>query len=277
VVNPNTSEEITGAIAAAAVRAVSSTTDLTVVSAPFGPRYIATRADVAVAAHAALVALATHVPGHDGAVLAAFADPGLLAARELLPVPVVGMAEAAMLTACLLGGRFSVLTLHPRVVPLIRELAGTLGLAPRLASVRVAERSPVEVARSPRILLDALTRAGRAAVDGDGADVLVLGGAPLAALDRPLARRLGVPVLDGVGCAVRHAELLVGLAAARPRAGSFGPPPARDVVGIDPALARLFRSAAAPRATRSPRPRVSRPARARRRAAPGAARRVARP
>ena len=51
-----------------------------------------------------------------------------------------------------------------------------------------------------------------------------------------------VPVIDGVSCAVRLAEALVGLNPAVPQAGSFARPPAKPARGLGPALqARISR------------------------------------
>src|SRR5215471_20167550 len=80
------------------------------VTGEFGARYISTRAAAAIAAHAALDALAEHVTGFDAVYLACFGDPGLAALKEVSPVPVVGMAEASVRTACGLGGRFAIVT-----------------------------------------------------------------------------------------------------------------------------------------------------------------------
>ncbi len=80
--------------------------------------------------------------GHDAAVIAAYGDPGLVAARELFDLPVVGMAEAAMLTACQLGARFAVVTFAPALLPWYEDavaLAGCRRVAP--ASTRCAGRS----------------------------------------------------------------------------------------------------------------------------------------
>jgi hypothetical protein len=51
-------------------------------------------------------------------------------------------------------------------------------------------------------------------------------------------------VIDGVSCAVRLAEALVGLAPSVPSAGSFARPPAKAARGLGPALlARISRVA----------------------------------
>lgn len=51
--------------------------------------------------------------------------------------------------------------------------------------------------------------AGRLALEKDGAEVLVLGCAGLTGLDESLMEELGVPVLDGVKCALMIATGLV--------------------------------------------------------------------
>jgi allantoin racemase len=73
-------------------------------TARFGARYIASRAAAAIAAHAVLDALAERVGaanpvGYGAVLLACFGDPGLEAAKELSPIPVVGMAEASLAAA----------------------------------------------------------------------------------------------------------------------------------------------------------------------------------
>jgi allantoin racemase len=74
----------------------------------------------------------------------------------------------------------------------------------------------------------------------DGADVIVLAGAPLAGLARSLQGRLPVPAVDGVSSAVRHAQSLVALQPGSARLGSFAPPPAKANQGLPPAIAALL-------------------------------------
>jgi len=81
-------------------------------------------------------------------------------------------------------------------------------------------------------------------VDEDGADVIVLAGAPLAGLARSLQGRLPVPSVDGVSSAVRHAESMVRLQPGKARCGSFAAPPVKPNHGLPPAMARLLDRAA---------------------------------
>ena len=61
-------------------------------------------------------------------------------------------------------------------------------------------------------------------VAADDADMVILGGAPLAGLARQVADRVPVPLIDGVEAAVLQAEALVRLAPRKATAGSFRRP-----------------------------------------------------
>jgi Asp/Glu/hydantoin racemase len=88
----------------------------------------------------------------------------------------------------------------------------------------------------------ALQALAERAVAEDGAEVIILAGAPLAGLARSLQGRLPVPVVDGVSSAVRHAETLAALKSGRALQGSFAMPPAKPHRGLPDAIARLLDS-----------------------------------
>ncbi|TXN10683.1 Asp/Glu racemase, partial [Methylobacterium sp. WL122] len=94
VINPNTTEAVTERVVEH-VRRIAPSATIVPATGRFGARYIASRASAAIAAHAALDAYAAFGAECDAVYLACFGDPGLLALREIAPVPVVGMAEAA--------------------------------------------------------------------------------------------------------------------------------------------------------------------------------------
>ncbi|HET9018581.1 MAG TPA: aspartate/glutamate racemase family protein, partial [Acetobacteraceae bacterium] len=133
IANPNTSQALTDRLMAAAVSVAAPTTELRGLTAPRGFPYIATRAEATLAGGILLDMLAAHAADADAVVVAAFGDPGLAAARELLAVPVVGMAEAAMLTACMLGRRFAIVTFTEALVPWFQDCVEHNGLAGRFA------------------------------------------------------------------------------------------------------------------------------------------------
>ncbi|HAP88283.1 MAG TPA: Asp/Glu/hydantoin racemase, partial [Arthrobacter bacterium] len=70
------------------------------------------------------------------------------------------------------------------------------------------------------------------AVTEDGADVVILAGAPLAGLARELRGQIPVPVVDGISAGIRMAEAVVSLQSGPHRAGAFGPPPLKARRGL---------------------------------------------
>jgi Asp/Glu/hydantoin racemase len=179
-------------------------------------------------------------------VLAAFGDPGLEAARELMSVPVVGLAESSMLTACMLARRFSLVSFAPEFGGWFRDAAEALGLLPRLASVRCARDGFNSIAHVQEEQEAALLALCRSAAEDDGADIVILAGAPLAGLAARVAARVPVPVLDCVAAGIRQAEAL---AAFPPRPAALRRPTdcaRKPVTGVTPALERLFQGGGLP-------------------------------
>lgn len=242
LLNANTDATITARMAALAAPLAGPGVTIIPATGRFGARYISTRAASAIAAHAALDALAEALaatPGPDAVLLACFGDPGLAALREVSPVPVAGMAEASLLAAAQLGGRIGVLTGGERWVPMLGELAASLGFRERVA-IRCVRQTGAEIAADPEGALAGLA----AECDGlvaSGAEVVILGGAGLAGLAARLAARVPVPLLDSLACGVVQALALARLGAARPAAGSYAPPAPMPVTGLGPALSRLLR------------------------------------
>ena len=241
LINPNTSPEITARVLAAARPLVPPGTELVGATGRFGARYISSRAAAAIAGHAALDALAEHGSGCDAVLLACFGDDGLDALKELAPVPVVGMAEAACHAACLLGRRFAIVTGGERWRPVLAELVAACGLAARFAGVRTVAPTGAEIARDPAGARALLAAACRDCVAEDEADVVILGGGGLAGLADGLAGAVPVPVLCSVAAGVWAAVSLEQSAAQKPRAGTYALPEPVDTVGLSPALARAMR------------------------------------
>lgn len=173
--------------------------------------------------------------GYDGAIIGCFGDPGLDAARELVEMPVVGPAEASMLLACILGHRFSVVTVLDSVVAPLRHLAAKIGVGDKVASVRAVDIPVLELARDRDRSVSRMIGAGRTAVEEDGADTLVLGCMSMGFLEahREISSAVGVPVVNPAYAALKVLEALVG-AGLRHSKRAYPLPPklkAAEVVG----------------------------------------------
>jgi allantoin racemase len=205
------------------------------VTGRFGARYITSRAACAVAAHAALDALAEHGEGCEAVFLACFGDPGLAALKELSPVPVVGMAEAACLLACLLGPRFSIVTGGEGWRVMLNEFAAAQGFSSRLASIRTIAPTGADIARDPDAASKLLCDQCAACAVEDGADVVVLGGAGLAGLAGKIAPSVPVPVVCSVEAGALASVAAAGLRVRKAVTGSLAPPIV-ETVGLTRAL-----------------------------------------
>ncbi|WP_332814224.1 aspartate/glutamate racemase family protein [Ramlibacter sp.] len=240
LINPNISDSVSDLIRAEAQRSASPGTQVEVLTAPFGVAYIETRFEALVGAYAAAQLAAEHAGRHDAVVVAAFGDPGLAGLREVLPVPVTGLTEAALASAHLLGHRISIIAISQRIQAWYRETVEAYGFGSRLASIRALERPLSSIGGVQEEHAQALQSLAEQAVREDGAEVIVLAGAPLAGLARSLQGRLPVPVVDGVSSAVRHAETLAALKPGRALRGSFAMPPSKPHRGLPDPIARLL-------------------------------------
>ena len=243
LLNPNSSPDFTAIIAREARRVGSPGTEFVEVTAPFGPRYIGTRATIAIAGHAAVDALARTLAQDrrfDAAILAGFGAQGVPALQEMAPFPVVDMLTASVGAALLLGHKFSALTGGERWVPMLEEQIEAFGLGSRLASVRSIPLTGAEIAKDQDKALTLLAELAETCAREDGADSVILGGAAVAGLHRRIADRVSVPLLDSVATSVAMAELLARVAT-RP-AEARDRLPAVESVGLSEDLAAVLRS-----------------------------------
>jgi allantoin racemase len=240
LINPNTSDNVSELIAAEARRAAAADTEVSVLTAPFGVAYIETRFESLIGAYATATLAAEHWRRHDAIVVAAFGDPGIAGLREALDIPVVGLTEAALMSACLLGQRFSIVAISHRITAWYRECVQANGLLDRLASIRNLDSPLRDIGTVQEDHAQRLQALCLSAVEDDGADVIIIAGAPLAGLARTIKDRIPVPVVDGVSSAVCHAQTLVSLAPVPARRGSFAPPPLKPNRGLPEPLARLL-------------------------------------
>ena len=141
VLNPNTTASVTDLVVASGKAVAAPGTELVAATAPRGLPYIVTRAEAAISGAIALEMLAGAKPEPDAAIIAAFGDPGLLAARELFDFPVVGLAEAGMLAACMLGRRFAIVSFAAAMKPWYLDCVEMHGLQSRLAGIRALNGS----------------------------------------------------------------------------------------------------------------------------------------
>lgn len=222
LVNSNSTTAVTERMVETARLVASPNTTITGVTAS-GSAVIRSHFEFAEAAVQTVLALKQNASGHDAAIIGGFGDPGLKAARHELDIPVVGLAEAAMLMAHPLGGRYSIVTFGQHNGINMADLARSYGLDQKLTSVRIANVPHGTILKDPHQALDACIEAGKQALIQDGADVLILGGGPVAGMAPQVSASLDVPVLDSTACATKLAESLAACGYKTSRCGLYQP------------------------------------------------------
>ena len=195
VINPNSSQSVTDGVASALSPFEGRGVPIRCLTLPEGPPGIETQrqADLTIAPMLALAA--AREAGAAGYVIACFGDPGLHALRDQTPLPVVGIQEAAVMTALTLGQRFGVIAILPTSIPRHMRAFGAMGVLDRLAGDRALGLGVLELADRDRTLA-AMIETGLRLRDEDGANVLITGCAGMAFLRAPLEEATGLPVVE---------------------------------------------------------------------------------
>ncbi len=207
IVNPNTTASMTEKIAAAARRIARPGTEIIASNPSEGPPSLQGYHDIALAVPGMLQELERH-SDVDAAIIACFDDSGLDAARSAVPMPVIGIGEAAFHAASLISCRFSVITTLGRSVPGIEANLVRYGLSARCGRVRSTEIPVLELERNDPDTLQRIADEIARAIEEDPAEAIVLGCAGMADLMQRFSKQFGLPVVDGVACATTFAEAL---------------------------------------------------------------------
>jgi len=223
IVNPNTSVAMTAGIAAAARAVAAPGTEILAVQPGFGPRSIEGHFDEAIAAAGVAEQVGRAGP-HDAVVIACFGDPGLDAAREATAAPVLGIAEAAFHAAAMLSTGFSVVTTMSRTCVIAERLVQRYGFGAQCRGIHGTDIPVLDLEGCGPATVAQIEDAARQALQRDRSGAIVLGCAGMAALCRTLQQRLGVPVIDGVGAAVKFAEGLAALGLGTSKHGDYAAP-----------------------------------------------------
>jgi allantoin racemase len=240
VINPNSNTEMTDNIDRMAKSTAGPDTEVLTVSPPLAPASIESHAEDVVASYRLLETALARRGTYDGLVVACYYDPAVEALREVLDVPVVGIAEASSHMASLLAPKFSVVTVLRRGVHHVESVVDKAGLASRCASVRGVDLGVLDLDEDLCHSMDLIAAEARKAVEEDGAEAIALGCAGMGPLDKQLQESLGVPVLDGVACAIPLVEACVRYGVTTSKINTYAAPPTKAAAGLDPLLREIY-------------------------------------
>jgi allantoin racemase len=127
--------------------------------------------------------------------------------------------------------RFTVVTTLERSVPALEANIVKYGFERRCARVRAAEVPVLALEEESSGARTRIDEEIRRALSEDRAEAIVLGCAGMAKLARDLTVSHGCPVIDGVGAAVKLAEMLVSLGLRTSKRGGYQAGPPKLVTG----------------------------------------------
>ena len=240
LINPNTSEFVTARALQAARAVASPGTVIDAVTGTFGAPIINSEADLAIGAYSTLELAAQHARGYDAVGLAVSFDCGLQAIRELLDVPVVGLAEASVGQALKSGGRFAVVSFAPRTQPLYVKLMQNYCEPAQLAAVECLPALPAEVLKDPDQLK---ARMGEIVLDvtrQTQCDSIVLLATAFAGLAADLTNK--IPLIDCVSAMVHTLEDCVSDGQVSEQFSSAVYPERKQIQGVSAELVNYYRN-----------------------------------
>jgi len=210
IINPNSSEEMTGHIRSELERIKRNDTEVRVIATVGAPPAIESASDITQAVPPMLkLARQANEEHYDAVIIACFSDPGLQAAREVSDILVLGIEETTLHVAAMLGHRFTILTPLEKRIPAKEREVCRYGLESALASVRALGLTVSETDANPERTKIRILEVARKAVEEDGAEVILLGCAGMTGYAKDVEEELGVVVLDPTTVAFKVCEGLI--------------------------------------------------------------------
>lgn len=229
IINPNTSEAMTEDIRRTILMVKNKEIDIEVIHSDFGAESLESFYDYTLASFGMIRCLKKHVKDYDGILIACFGDPGLYAIEEISDCPVVGIAEASMGIANLLGAKFSILADSEKASPMMDYLVAGYGMQARSAGTVAINMSVLDVEQNKEEAIEKLVNAGRIAKNR-GAEVLILGCAGMTRISESVEKRLGIRVLDPVFIGYSVLEMLVTKNISVVKSGLLSTPKPKEVL-----------------------------------------------
>ncbi|MCB1753993.1 MAG: aspartate/glutamate racemase family protein [Gammaproteobacteria bacterium] len=211
VINPNDSDAMRAMIATSCASVALPQASIETVCAGAGVASVEGFYDGALASAGVLRQIRLgEQQGCDAYLIACADDTALHPARELADGPVIGIGEAAMHTASLLGCGFSILTAQQKSVRVLERNLREYGLQDHCLGVHALQTPVLDLEQhQDPAHFDTLVSHARRVLEQDTSEVLVLGCAGLSPLQPALQQALNTPVIDGVRVGLLMLEALV--------------------------------------------------------------------
>ena len=154
--------------------------------------------------------------GYDAYIIGNVSDAGLREAKEMVNIPVLGVFEASLHFACLMGASFGLINISPKWTPRILENVRRCGLESRLVGCESLDTSPLELKKAVHdisqreAILDDVMRASKRLLDRGAEVIFPVGGDVVVFLaDAGIYQLERAPILFSHAAVVKMAEAAV--------------------------------------------------------------------
>jgi len=191
-----------------------------VLSLPDGPLSVETPVAEARAERGVLELVGRVGSGYDSIMVNCFAEPGVMASREIVDVPVVGPCQASLAVASQLGERFCIVSPRSDHGNMVLRRARVLGFEARIAASEGIGIPVLDLDAHKETTVRAIAEAARRGLDR-GADVVILGCTGMACVIDEVRKALPVPVVEPMAAGFTVARALAGLKLRTSRQGLY--------------------------------------------------------
>lgn len=160
-------------------------------------------------------ALIAEKAGYDAVFIGTIPDVGLIEARALVDIPVIGYGQASMHMASMLGSKIGIVNFLAPLADQLRFNAQQYGLLQKLGPIVQADIGFYDIMegfKNPQPIIDKFIAAAEQAI-AQGADVIIPGEGPMNIfLATHQIHHVGnVPIIDSFGTGIKMCESLVDL------------------------------------------------------------------
>ena len=241
-INPNTSESFNELLRNKAAIYALQSTEIEVISPESGPEVIEGIYDESLSIQKTIETFIDLEKNFDAFIIACFSDHlATYAIREITHKPVLGIAEASIYLASMLGEKFSIITTNDRWKPLLTDAVKKYGVEAKCASIRTIGLSVSDLEeRKGESIKKIIENEASIALHQDGAEVICLGCAGMSGFDKELNKKLGIPVLDGFVCAIKLLEVVHQYGLTHSKINTYSQPLYKELTNLPSKFSKVY-------------------------------------
>lgn len=243
IINPNTTSEMTKVCVSTALEVKDTRSEIVGATNTKGPKSMEGFMGGVITTEGVLEIIINEEKNYNAFVIACFSShPSIKAGRELTKKPVVGIFEASVYQACLIGHKFGIVTTSKRKEPLLESGIIELGIASRCSAIKSTGLSVSDLGKkNPDEIAEILLKIGRKTIEEDGTEVILLGCSGMAGLNKKLEKELGVPVIDPVEAAIKMAEALICQGLFTSKINTYSPMKSSEIKNLPSAFDKVYK------------------------------------